>query len=72
MVFVFLLQIWNERPFNLPYIKLLRKTLDQRGLKGTLIVAADNLELISIAIHNDRELAKDVAVIGYAINIISP
>ncbi|XP_071793069.1 galactocerebrosidase-like isoform X5 [Asterias amurensis] len=57
-------KIWNERPFNLPYIKLLRKTLDQRGLKGTLIVAADNLELISIAIHNDRELAKDVAVIG--------
>ncbi|XP_022080635.1 galactocerebrosidase-like isoform X1 [Acanthaster planci] len=56
--------IWNERPFDVGYIKVLRKTLDKKGLTGMQIVAADNLEFISIAIHNDPEIAKDVAVIG--------
>lgn len=33
--------IWNEKPYDAEWIKLLRRTLDANGLKATGIVAAD-------------------------------
>ena len=33
--------VWNEKPWNGDWIKLLRKTLDANGLSSTKIVAAD-------------------------------
>jgi hypothetical protein len=33
--------IWNEKPYDAEWIKLLRRTLDANGLKATNIVAAD-------------------------------
>ena len=33
--------IWNEKPYDAEWIKLLRRTLDAHGLKSTNIVAAD-------------------------------
>jgi galactosylceramidase len=33
--------IWNERPYNVEWVKLLRKTLDANGLKTVGIIAAD-------------------------------
>jgi len=33
--------IWNEKPYDAEWVKLLRRTLDANGLKATNIVAAD-------------------------------
>jgi len=33
--------VWNEKPYDIEWIKLLRRTLDANGLKSTNIVAAD-------------------------------
>lgn len=33
--------IWNEKPYNVTYIKTLRRTLDARGFTKTKIVASD-------------------------------
>lgn len=59
--------IWNERRYDIAWIKLLRKTLDANGLGGVEIVAADqNSKQWKIAedMAKDRELAEAVAVIG--------
>ncbi|XP_072030846.1 galactocerebrosidase-like isoform X2 [Amphiura filiformis] len=56
--------IWNERPYNPTYIKLLRKSLDSEGLQNVQIIAADNLQFISISILEDQELAKAIQKIG--------
>ncbi|XP_061605379.1 galactocerebrosidase [Phyllopteryx taeniolatus] len=57
--------IWNERPFDGAYIKLLRATLDKSGLERVGIIASDNLwEPISQAILLDPELGRAVDVIG--------
>lgn len=59
--------IWNERHYNAEWIKLLRCTLDARGLQRVRIVAADaNTAQWAIAedILHDPELAAAVDVIG--------
>lgn len=57
--------IWNERPYNVDYIKNLRRTLDKYGLK-TKIAAADEIRSYWIAqdIMKDPELYDAVDVIG--------
>jgi len=58
--------IWNERKYDVPWIKLLRKTLDDAGLNKIQIVAADEISkwTIADAIVADPELAKAVQVVG--------
>jgi galactosylceramidase len=58
--------IWNEKPYDVNWIKLLRKTLDRSGLKPVEIVAADEINQWTIAdrIRADPALAAAVAVIG--------
>lgn len=61
--------IWNERLYDIEYIKLLRKTLDENGLEGVMIDAGDLFHyserwLIANDILKDPELDKSVAVIN--------
>ncbi|NWV15221.1 GALC Galactocerebrosidase, partial [Ptilonorhynchus violaceus] len=57
--------IWNERAFSSKYIKLLRYTLDKRGLEQVRIIASDRLwEPISFVMLIDSELHGVVDVIG--------
>ncbi|MGA3246026.1 MAG: galactosylceramidase [Bacteroidota bacterium] len=62
--------IWNETPYDIAWIKLLRRTLDAAGLTGVKIVAADQTPDIApewkIAedIVADDELARSVYTIG--------
>ncbi|XP_053553556.1 galactocerebrosidase isoform X1 [Bombina bombina] len=57
--------IWNERSFDVTYIKLLRYTLDKRGLGRVGIIASDNLwEPISFHMLHDPELLRVVDAIG--------
>ncbi|XP_039391461.1 galactocerebrosidase isoform X6 [Mauremys reevesii] len=57
--------IWNERSFSSKYIKLLRYTLDKRGLQRVKIIASDNMwEPISFFMMVDSELHKMVDIIG--------
>jgi len=55
--------IWNERDWNIPYIKLLHQLLKARQL-STRIVCCDGDWSIADAMRTDPELAADVAVIG--------
>ncbi len=71
-----LVGIWNESPYDVQYIKLLRKTLDENNLKQVKIVAADqsfggDIWGIATQMKNDPELAKAVGYVsahypGYA------
>uniref|UniRef100_F6ZPN8 Galactocerebrosidase n=1 Tax=Monodelphis domestica TaxID=13616 RepID=F6ZPN8_MONDO len=57
--------IWNERSFDIQYIKILRKMLNQKDLDRVKIIASDNLWLpISISMLLDDELLDAVDVIG--------
>ncbi|XP_069806054.1 galactocerebrosidase isoform X1 [Dendropsophus ebraccatus] len=57
--------IWNERPFDTTYIKLLRYTLDKNGLERVRIIASDNLwQPIAFQMLRDTELLRVVDVIG--------
>uniref|UniRef100_A0A8C2FW68 Galactocerebrosidase n=1 Tax=Cyprinus carpio TaxID=7962 RepID=A0A8C2FW68_CYPCA len=57
--------IWNERHFNNKYIKLLRYTLDKRGLERVKIIASDNLwEPITSVVIADKELQDAVEILG--------
>lgn len=58
--------IWNERKYNVEWIKLLRKTLDANGLKDVKIVAADEVNKWTIAdqMAKDPELRDAIHVIG--------
>ena len=54
--------LWNERPHNSAWIKVLRKTLDARGLSQVKIIAADECDgrrmwNIGKEVLADRELA---------------
>jgi len=57
--------IWNERPYNVDYIKQLKKTLNNYNLK-TKIVAADEIRSYWIAkdILKDPDLYNVIDVIG--------
>ena len=60
--------IWNERMYNIEFIKNLRKALDENGLNEVKLVAADlccNEEwLIADDMKQDEELRNAIAVIG--------
>ncbi|GFR85270.1 galactocerebrosidase [Elysia marginata] len=57
--------IWNERPYNIKYIKTLRQTLDHNGFQNTLIVAPDDFGWnLAHDIKNDEHLEKIVHAIG--------
>ncbi len=62
--------IWNERDFNVEWIKLLRKTLDEHGLANVRIVASDmngpvhKMWEIADSMLADPELAKAIYAIG--------
>uniref|UniRef100_A0A3P9LK04 Galactocerebrosidase n=1 Tax=Oryzias latipes TaxID=8090 RepID=A0A3P9LK04_ORYLA len=57
--------IWNERNFDVKYIKLLRYSLDKSGLEEVRIIASDNLwEPIAQSLLLDPELSGAVDVIG--------
>nr|XP_020041477.1 galactocerebrosidase isoform X2 [Castor canadensis] len=57
--------IWNERSFDINYIKVLRKMLNHQGLQRVKIIASDNLwEPISSSMLFDPELLKAIDVIG--------
>ncbi|XP_061099659.1 galactocerebrosidase-like isoform X1 [Conger conger] len=57
--------IWNEKKFDIKYIKLLRYTLDKSGLERVKIIASDSLwQPISRSILLDPELRNAVEVIG--------
>ncbi|XP_069494036.1 galactocerebrosidase isoform X1 [Ambystoma mexicanum] len=57
--------IWNERVFDVKYIKLLRYTMDKYGLERVRIIASDNLwQPIAFYMLHDPELLRVVDVIG--------
>jgi galactosylceramidase len=62
--------IWNETPYDVEWIKVLRRTVDTKGLERVRIVAADQTSTVApvwkIAddILADPELARAVHVIG--------
>ncbi|NP_998276.2 galactocerebrosidase precursor [Danio rerio] len=57
--------IWNEKSFNVKYIKLLRYLLDKRGLEKVKIIASDDLwEPITSAVFADKELYDAIEVLG--------
>lgn len=61
--------IWNERDYDIPYIKLLRRTLDRAGLSETGIDAGDHWEpekkwLIAEDIRRDPELRAAIAAVN--------
>jgi len=58
--------IWNEKPYDTEWIKLLRKTLNRSGLERVKIVAADEINQWSIAnrMAEDRLLRDAVQVVG--------
>jgi hypothetical protein len=55
--------IWNERDWNIPYIKRLHQLLKAAQL-STRIACCDGDWSIAEAMRTDRELAADIAVIG--------
>ncbi|MCX6878378.1 MAG: discoidin domain-containing protein [Verrucomicrobia bacterium] len=59
--------IWNERPYDANWIKVLRRTLDAKGLKQVQIVAADEFNMkwrIADDAAKDPELNQAIAVFG--------
>ena len=58
--------IWNETRADMGFIKRLRHTLDRHGLRGTTIVAMDEINRWSLVdvMQTDPELARAVGVVG--------
>jgi hypothetical protein len=58
--------IWNERAYDVAWIKLLRRTLNRAGLAQVKLVAADEVRTWTIAdqMAADPELRDAVQVIG--------
>ncbi|XP_069064226.1 galactocerebrosidase isoform X3 [Pleurodeles waltl] len=57
--------IWNERAFDIKYIKLLRYTMDKYDLERVRIIASDDLwQPISLCMLKDPELLEVIDVIG--------
>lgn len=61
--------IWNERPYQVDWIKLLRKKLNQSGLDDVKIIAADNFDwTIANDLLKDSELSDAVYALGIHYN----
>uniref|UniRef100_A0A7N6A8D6 Galactocerebrosidase n=1 Tax=Anabas testudineus TaxID=64144 RepID=A0A7N6A8D6_ANATE len=56
--------IWNERKYDIKYIKVLRNMLDKVGLSGVGIIAADGDWSIANSMISDHALNDCVEVIG--------
>ncbi|KAK2173759.1 hypothetical protein NP493_850g00032 [Ridgeia piscesae] len=60
--------IWNEKPYDVGYVKVLRKTLDARGFKNVQIIAADQIGIDSWdvvdVLKKDKEFNAAVSMIG--------
>ncbi|XP_013401026.1 galactocerebrosidase-like [Lingula anatina] len=56
--------IWNERSYDIDYIKMLRKSLDNQGFSHTQIVAADGGWGIASDVLKDPDLANAVSILG--------
>jgi len=57
--------IWNERPYDKEWIKLLRKTLNNNGLKDVKIIAADVFDWkIAEDMQKDQELSDAVYAVS--------
>ncbi|MEI6677889.1 MAG: family 16 glycoside hydrolase [Mariniphaga sp.] len=60
--------IWNERMYNIDFIKNLRKALNENGLKAVKLVAADlcchQQWQIADDMKQDEELRKSIDIIG--------
>ncbi|RUS73898.1 hypothetical protein EGW08_018334 [Elysia chlorotica] len=56
--------IWNETPYDIKYIKTLRKVLNARGYKNTQIIASDNKWNIIGDLSKDKELQDVVYAVG--------
>ena len=56
--------IWNETAYDVPWIKLLRKTLNNAGLSRVAIVAADDNWNIVGDLNQDAALREAVKVVG--------
>ncbi|KAK3766451.1 hypothetical protein RRG08_066150 [Elysia crispata] len=57
--------IWNERPYNITYIKILRQTLDQNGFQNTVIIAPDDFGWKLVTdIQKDKDLDNMIHAIG--------
>ncbi|KAK7508505.1 hypothetical protein BaRGS_00000071 [Batillaria attramentaria] len=57
--------IWNERNYDVGYIKTLRQMLDASGLNHTRIVAADGNWNVATDVLKDPDLAAAVDYIGH-------
>lgn len=57
-------QIWNEKPYDVEYVKTLRRILNLRNLEHVTIVAADGGWEITHDLKNDADFFKAVDVIG--------
>jgi hypothetical protein len=61
--------IWNERPYNTEWIKLLRRTLNINGLKDVKIIAADVFDWkIANDMSKDKELFDAIYALGIHYN----
>ena len=61
--------IWNERPYNAGWIKLLKRTLNKYGLNDIKIIAADVFDWsIAADMQKDKELYDAVYAIGIHYN----
>ena len=61
--------IWNERPYNAEWIKLLRRTLNNNGLNDVKIIAADVFDWnIATDMQKDKELYDAVYALGIHYN----
>lgn len=61
--------IWNEKNYDLDWIKLLRKTLDNNGLDKVNIIAADVFDWkLATEIGKDQELKKAIYGLGIHYN----
>lgn len=56
--------IWNERPYNTTYVKILRKMLDVAGFNRTRIVASDDSWNIAHDMLKDSAFADAIDYIG--------
>ncbi|XP_071090482.1 galactocerebrosidase-like isoform X1 [Haliotis cracherodii] len=56
--------VWNERNYDITYIKTLRKVLDDNGLSNVRMVAADGGWGIAKDMLKDSELARAIDYIG--------
>ena len=58
--------IWNERPYDVNWIKLLRRTFDQDQLNGVHIVAAEEINQWKIVgeMSHDDELRAAIYAVG--------